>query len=105
MDFYERVKNYIKQETSLTLRAFIESLNINYDSYNGQKRYNNLPRLDEAVKIADALGVPVEYLYSGKEKHDMTDEELALIIRFRNLSQNNKRLIKELVAALEDKTE
>ena len=65
MDFYERVKNLVKDNTELTLRAFIESLDINYDSYNGQKRYNNLPRADEAVKIAKALNTSVEFLVSG----------------------------------------
>lgn len=103
MDFYERVKLHVKNNTSLTLRAFIESLGINYDSYNGLKRYKNQPRLDEAIKIADALGVPVEFLYSGKERDDITDEEIALIIRFRNLSPTNKKLTKELIAALDDK--
>ena len=60
--FYDRVKALVSKNTPFTLRAFIESLGINYDSYNGQKRYNNLPRVDEAVKIAKALNTTVEYL-------------------------------------------
>lgn len=74
MDFYERVKNLVKDNTELTLRAFIESLGINYDSYNGQKRYNNLPRADEAVKIAEALNTSVEFLVSGNPPTFPKDE-------------------------------
>lgn len=74
MDFYERVKNLVKDNTELTLRAFIESLGINYDSYNGQKRYNNLPRADEAVKIAEALNTSVEFLVSGNAPTFPKDE-------------------------------
>lgn len=78
MDFYERVKKLVKDKTNLTLRAFIESLGINYDSYNGLKRYNNLPRADEAVKISQALGVSVEYLVIGAE-NDSAKKELSAL--------------------------
>lgn len=83
MDFYERVKTLVKQ-TNLTLRAFIESLGMNYDSYNTLKRYNNLPRADEAVKIAQALGTTVEYLVTGKQPqqdHRETQKLAAEILR------------------------
>ena len=66
MDFYENVKKLVKSN-NFTLRNFIESLGINYDTYNGQKRLNNLPRADEAVKIAKALNTSVEYLVTGEE--------------------------------------
>ena len=65
MDFYGRVKTLAKTKTGKTLHAFIESLGIIYDSYNGQKRHDNLPRADEAVKIAEALGTSVEFLVKG----------------------------------------
>lgn len=66
MEFYENVKKLVKIN-NLTLRTFIESLGINYDTYNGQKRLGNLPRADEAVKIAKALNTSVEYLVTGEE--------------------------------------
>jgi transcriptional regulator with XRE-family HTH domain len=67
MDFFDRVKELIKQNTKLTLRAFIESMDINYETYYSGKRRENLPRADEAYKIAQALGVTVEYLATGKD--------------------------------------
>ena len=66
MEFYENVKKLVKTN-NLNLRNFIESLGINYSSYNSCKQYGNLPRADEAVKIAKALNTSVEYLVTGIE--------------------------------------
>ena len=63
--FFERVKNLAKTK-SVNLRDLIEKCGINYDSYNSYKRYGNLPRAEEAVAIASALGTTVEYLVTGK---------------------------------------
>lgn len=62
-----------------------------------------LPTFEVAIKIGEFLKVSLEQLLNGIEYSGLSDEELALIIRFRNLSQSNKRLIKELIAALDDK--
>lgn len=66
MDFYDNVKKLVKTN-NLNLRNFIESLGINYSSYNSCKQYGNLPRADDAVKIAQALGSSVEFLVTGEE--------------------------------------
>jgi hypothetical protein len=67
MDFFDRVKDLVKQRTTLTLRAFIESMGLNYETYYSGKRRVTLPRADEALKIAQALNASVEYLVSGKD--------------------------------------
>ena len=67
MDFFDRVKDLVKQKTTLTLRAFVESMGLNYETYYSGKRRVTLPRADEAQKIAAALGTNVEYLVTGKD--------------------------------------
>jgi hypothetical protein len=67
MDFFDRVKDLVKQKTPFTLRAFIESMGLNYETYYSGKRRITLPRADEAQNIASALGTTVEYLVTGKE--------------------------------------
>jgi hypothetical protein len=67
MDFFDRVKDLVKQKTTFTLHAFIESMGLNYETYYSGKRRVTLPRADEALKIAVALGTTVEYLVSGKD--------------------------------------
>jgi hypothetical protein len=65
MDFFNAVKRLAKERKNLSLQEFIISLGINFDSYYSLKRYHNLPRADEAVLIAQALGTTVEYLVTG----------------------------------------
>jgi len=67
-NFFERVKGLLKDK-NLTIKEFLDDIKVNYDTYNGLRRYNNLPRADEATKIAEALGVSVEYLVTGNEVH------------------------------------
>lgn len=73
MDFYERVKNLVKNK-NLSLLPFLSSLGIEYEKYRGQKRFNNLPRADEAVKIAQALNTTVEFLVTGEETNKAQQE-------------------------------
>lgn len=89
MDFYERVKTLVKDNTDLTLRTFIESLDMNYDSYNGLKRYGNLPRADEALKIASALNTSVEYLVTGRESDAYRLKYKALIASMKEVIERS----------------
>lgn len=73
MDFYERVKELSKTQ-NLSLIPFLQSLGINYETYKSAKRLNNLPRADEAVKIAKALNTSVEFLVSGNTPTFPKDE-------------------------------
>lgn len=81
MNFYENVKKLVKTN-NLNLRNFIESLGINYSSYNSCKQYGNLPRADEALKIAKALNTTVEFLVTGIEP-EITKQDVL------NYLQNN----------------
>lgn len=65
MDFYERVKELVKNN-NLSLIPFLQSLGINYETYKSAKRLGHLPRTDEALSIAKALNTTVEYLVTGK---------------------------------------
>ena len=65
-EFYERIKQIAKTQNK-NVRAVVEECGINYDSYNSYKRYGNLPRADEAVRIAEALNTTVEYLVTGNQ--------------------------------------
>lgn len=65
MDFYDRVKELCKQK-DVPLLQFLEGIGVNYGSFKSCRKYGNLPRADEAYKIASALGVSVDYLVSGR---------------------------------------
>lgn len=67
MTFFDRVKELVKFKNR-TIKSFIEELGLNYGSYNTLRKSHNLPRGDECVKIANALGTTVEYLVTGQER-------------------------------------
>lgn len=67
-DFYDRVKRLVKQRSELTLRDFIISTGMNPENYYSLRRFKNFPRANEAQKIADGLGVSLDYLVTGEIK-------------------------------------
>jgi transcriptional regulator with XRE-family HTH domain len=66
IDFYERVKKLAKAN-KMTIETAVGKAGLSLASYNAYRRHENLPRADEARKIATALGTTVEYLVTGKE--------------------------------------
>ena len=81
LDFYDRVKTLAKQNKT-TIESVVNSAGLTINSYKSYKRHGNLPRLDEGVKIARALGVSVEYLVTGEDSNPYKSkiEELKKII-------------------------
>jgi hypothetical protein len=68
MDFYKKVKNYVKMSNT-TIEDFISIVfggHKDRDSFNGWKRRNVLPRADEALKIAKAMSTTIEELIDGE---------------------------------------
>jgi transcriptional regulator with XRE-family HTH domain len=88
MDFYARVKELAKKTKNLSLQEFIYSVGLNHASYYSLQRDGNLPRADEALVIAQALGTTVEYLLMGIEPENriknMLDDFQAVIDQYRN---------------------
>jgi hypothetical protein len=104
MTFYDRVKEQVRKNTSMTLESFIQSLDINYGTYQTQRKAHNLPRADEALKIASALNTTVEYLISGAEpensKAAVLDDMQAFIDTYR-LEMKREAAIKALKKQIE----
>jgi len=90
MDFYARVKHLVK-ESNLSLQEFLFSVGIKQSSYYSLQQAGNLPRADEALAIAQALGVTVEYLVSGNnpnttaQKQVVKDRCLSLLAEIEKL--------------------
>jgi len=64
----------------------------------------HIPTLDAAVKIAQALGVSVEYLATGKEPSktsvSMNQESVTLVQNYHLLNENDRKIVNELVQLL-----
>jgi transcriptional regulator with XRE-family HTH domain len=91
MDFYARVKQMAKESKNQSLQEFIYSVGLNHASYYSLRRDGNLPRADEALAIAQALGTTIEYLLTRTEPENMKkailDDFQAVIDRHRNPSK------------------
>jgi len=64
IEFYERVKSLVKSKKT-TIEYVVGEAGLSLASYNAYRRHENLPRADEALKIAQVLGTTVEYLLTG----------------------------------------
>ena len=100
--FWEKLKDILEYQ-NISLKELCAKAGLQQQSiYNAITRKTS-PSLDTAIKIAQALNLPVEYIYSGKDPQEISDEEIAVIVQFRKLSPDNKNLVKCLIKALEEK--
>jgi len=64
----------------------------------------HIPTMDAAVKIAQALGVSVEYLATGKEHPQatipMNQESITLVRNYNLLNEDDRKIVNELVLLL-----
>jgi transcriptional regulator with XRE-family HTH domain len=82
MTFYDRVKNEVKLKNK-SIEDWLEDNfkgEITRDTYNGWRRRGNLPRLDDAIRIARKLGTSVDYLYDGSDKELSFDDQTLLAL-------------------------
>jgi len=77
--FYDRVKSLAKANKT-TIEYVVGEAGLSLASYNAYRRHENLPRADEALKIAKALGTTVEFLVAGTApERSSSDKTLAEI--------------------------
>jgi hypothetical protein len=71
MDFYDRIKDLVKK-SGITIETMLNSVfpdddpeKLSLGSYNTLRKRGNLPRANQAARIAQYLNTSVEYLVSG----------------------------------------
>ena len=65
--FWGRAKPLIKTH-NMTQKQFADFLGIPYETFKGWLRFDRVPDLSTAYSIAYALGVTLDYLFSGKDR-------------------------------------
>ena len=99
MSFWNNVKlelNYL----GLTQKDLANKADLNYRTLQNWIARNIQPDISSAVKIAKALNVSAEYLLDGNSYSGLNDDELAMLIHYRKLSDATKDAIKQLLASL-----
>jgi hypothetical protein len=77
MDYFDRVQTLVteknlKEKANIPFKIFLESLDINHNEFFDHRKHK-MSLLEDAVEIAKALGVTIEYLVTGElDKPDTT---------------------------------
>lgn len=109
MNFWERVE-FELEKRGMNKKTLATEANFSMSNISKGKRDNNSPSADTAVKIAKVLNVSVEYLVTGTEpslKNENYDlqkirEYSSLISQIDSLPENQKELVKSIVAKMND---
>ena len=101
MHFKEILKNELEYQ-GILVKELSEKSGIKKQTLdNYLSTHSCIPHADIAVKIASALNVSVEYLMTGKETKssasDFSIEEKKLISAFRNLPEQKKKALLQLI--------
>ena len=101
MGFKENLKSELLYQDML-VKELAEKTGISrhtLDNYLNVRK--NMPTADVAVKIAQTLGVTVEYLVTGKENQPeqsmLASDIRALVQNFKLLSENDRKMIISIV--------
>ena len=95
VDFYDRVK-LICHAQKTNVQDLLKRVNMVYGTYKSARRYGHLPRADDVYRIANALGVSMDYLIVGRDTQDnpvMAD----IYARLPNLTPQQQEAVLALI--------
>lgn len=78
-NYYSRLKELLK-DRNLTVKSMLNSVNMTSSQFDSLLRYDNVPRADMAVKIANLLDTTVEYMIDGK-RNDNYPPDIMVAVR------------------------
>lgn len=91
----------LKKLKSLSQVALAEATGISRDAISKYERGDSVPSVDYAKRIADVLGVSLDFLVSENEKEDVLDKDAIKRIKaIQSLPDNEKDKIYSVVDAL-----
>lgn len=94
MNFWEKVDEELKFK-NISRKELARLAEFNVVNISKGIRANNIPAADTAVKIAEVLGVTVEYLVAGKNpqfSQDFLNQEMQLFQKYRPMIQKLEKL-------------
>jgi len=104
MGFKENLKSELIYKNMLVKELAIKTGISRHTLDNYLNVRGHVPTIDIAVKIAQALGVTVEYLATGKETPQtavpMSGETIELVQNYNLLNESDRKIIVELVNLL-----
>ena len=104
MSFKENLKSELIYKDMLVKELAVKTGISRHTLDNYLNIRSHTPTLEAAVKIAQALGVSVEYLATGVEPlqavSQMNEEDLNLMQNYKLLNEDDKKIVAELIQLL-----
>jgi len=96
--FPERLKQ-LRMQKGISQRDFANKTNLNYTQYNRYEKGDRKPSTETMAKLADALGVSVDYLLEGEEQDaaiaNLEDKDLLRMFSdIEKLPKDKKQAVK-----------
>lgn len=106
MDFWNKIKDELEYK-GISQKQFAEKLSINVQTLRNSISLDRLPDLETAYKMAQFLGLSLEYLISGKTEDifppnniHLPTREIKLIENYRKLNDRDKLLIDTMASTM-----
>jgi transcriptional regulator with XRE-family HTH domain len=105
MEFFDRIKQLVKQNHT-TIEALCSGIGLKKSTYQMMRHRGNLPTLDIAAAMAEALNVSLSYLAYGRDQEavvkyfGVSDELQEYVKKFEKLEGKKRETIKELISGL-----
>ena len=104
MGFNENLKSELQYKDMLVKELAVKTGISRHTLDNYLNVREHLPTIDVAVKIANVLGVSVEYLTTGKEPPaasiTMNDEAITLVQKYNLLNDEDRKIVIEFIQVL-----
>ena len=92
-EIIERIKSHLSPKE-------LESIGFNTQAVSGWKLHNRIPKSEDLYKIAQAIGVSMEYLLTGNDENELPPDKIELLKNYDLLSDDMKAMINIQIAAL-----
>lgn len=100
-NYFTRLKKLLKDQGKM-VNELLDAVELPETQYHSLVRYDNVPRSDMAVKIADYLDTTVEYMVTGKSKEPLPAD---IMIRVRELMTLDKARRAPILANISSQVE
>lgn len=102
MDVKQRIQQ-LMDERGWTMYRLAKEANIAWSTLRNIYKRNNDPSIYTLECICKAFGMTLPQFFDVENQMGLTDEQRQLIHQWSKLNERNKRLVSELVDALNDK--
>ena len=98
--FWNNVKEELDYQ-GLLVKELSQKSELNFNYLCNAMSKKSMPSVEVAFKIAKALDVSIEYLYSGiRQKNELSQDDKLLLNEYHQLSDHDKKVLRTILATM-----